>query len=431
MSDDESEARGLSRELRSTKAGKVEPVMNLGELNDFVHKIKNSVITMQNQQDDIKMSVDLLVRAQTGRLYDNPPETTTMPNLSPAVPLCTVSKTAQSNSQSGNAQELQSNSSTFLTAQTAFPNLHNASQNPVPNVSSTYSYMSQPISSSQVQLNGQQFGSDSYSMVFPQYLPHLMTPEHFLHEIKEFFYIHNTPQNAWLMMVSRAFPIDSDTSRWWRETKRTTTTWDQFSVSFLHYEKSSNSKDFLMTTLFNKRQKIDEAFESFAWDISSIFKKINPLVPLTEIVERILNSCLPEIAVYLRQSQYNSVAELNARARDVISDINKIRKFEKKSLFRARQSDPLIKADQDKNKPRTSWYQSQRNDNYKFSNPEPSNPQDSKPLDDNVPPTSTQTASINPKSKECLYCHKKGHVISECRKKAWVENAKSNKNPKN
>jgi len=47
-----------------------------------------------------------------------------------------------------------------------------------------------------------------------------------------------------------------------------------FKNSFVAYGKSSHSRD------FNKRQKLEELFETCTWDICSMNRKINPQVSL-------------------------------------------------------------------------------------------------------------------------------------------------------
>ncbi|CAL8136820.1 unnamed protein product [Orchesella dallaii] len=98
--------------------------------------------------------------------------------------------------------------------------------------------------------------------------------------------------------------------------------------------------------LFSRKQKLDEAFESFAWEIHVAYRKIQPDISEDRIVSRIVNSCLPELASELRGYSFSTVQGIIIRARELIMDLNKIRSFEGKVLLRARQTDKIAETKQ-------------------------------------------------------------------------------------
>jgi hypothetical protein len=179
------------------------------------------------------------------------------------------------------------------------------------------------------------------SVPIPRFDSNKMTPEAFLIEVEEYLAWKNASKETYVFLVSRMFAKDSDISRWWRETKQSVKTWDEFKLAFLNYEKSGASRDELLAKLFSTRQKLTDAFETFAWDVNGIYRKIDSKIAVTEVIQRILNSCLPELSVILRNSTYNSVADLIFRAREVIHDLNKVRNFEGKTALRSKSTDPL------------------------------------------------------------------------------------------
>jgi hypothetical protein len=179
------------------------------------------------------------------------------------------------------------------------------------------------------------------SVPIPRFDANKMTPEAFLIEVEEYLAWKNASEETYVFLVSRMFAKDSDISRWWRETKQSVKTWDEFKLAFLNYEKSGASRDELLAKLFSTRQKLTDAFETFAWDVNGIYRKIDSKIAVTEVIQRILNSCLPEISVILRNSTYNSVADLIFKAREVIHDLNKVRNLEGKTAFRSKSTDPL------------------------------------------------------------------------------------------
>jgi hypothetical protein len=265
----------------------------------------------------------------------------------------------------------------------------------------------------------------------PSYDSAKMTPEAFIIEIEEHLAWKNVDKSMWLKLIARMFPKDSDIARWWRETKTSAVTWEQFKVVFAKYEESGQNKDKLLSKLFAKRQAHNDAFETFAWDINGIYRKINPKVNPSEVIERIINSALPELSVILRNHSFNSVAELIFKAREIINDLNNIRGSDAKPILRARATDPLPQKqtqsfDRYKHRYRAPWrnYNNGVSSSQKPKEPEPHSQADnSQGTDSSNASTSSANANKsrrpadNPRgpreTRACNYCKIVGHLAKD------------------
>ena len=119
---------------------------------------------------------------------------------------------------------------------------------------------------------------DSNLGSFPVYNCNFMTPEGFLAVVEENLTWRNVQPDKWLLLVPRLFPSDSDHQKWFYAIKSTLTDWTGFKNQFLAYEKGDSNKDSLYEQLFASRQKYEDAFESYAWDIFTLYRKIDPSI---------------------------------------------------------------------------------------------------------------------------------------------------------
>ena len=257
------------------------------------------------------------------------------------------------------------------------------------------------------------------SLPVPVYNPVKMTAGAFLQEVEEHMVLKVPDKSLWLAHVSRMFSADSDIASWWRAVKFSVTSWDDFKLKFRAYERDDQSKDDMMHELFQKKQKLEDPFESYAWEIRTIYSKIDPNFKEEEAVERILHSCLPEISLVVSQSKVKTVAELVILAKQAIGDINKIRRIEGKQFLRARKTDPIYKPSQSKN-PNFSYRQDRGH-----SQNTPSQTFGSIPVESNstLPPSHASQSRSN---KYCNHCRLYGHNDHECRKKAAKEGRQNN-----
>jgi hypothetical protein len=455
-------------------------VLNEGDkkttLSEAVRALSNSVIAMQKQQADLIQNVDMLIRNQRGQYFDgtsfssNPVSLSSVVSTSASVsnplrpPFFNPGACSSGNVSSlfGVPQNSSTMASVFGGGQSAFSSLFQNNSSGFGHTNPT-SASSTGIPIMSAGFGSHTFGSHSfgyqqptfsfdptYSMPLPNYDPACMTPEHFVQEITEYFHLRHIPQQSWLLLVSRMFKVDSDIARWWRETRFQVHSWAEFLSQFFAYERAGQSKDNLSVKLYGKTQRIDEPFESFAWDLHALFRKIEPNVDTQLVISRILNACLPEIAVHLRQFSFTSINELNSKARAVIADVNRLRKLQQKQLLRARQSDPIGEVETSRvtkptsqfpYKTRDNWYtrkSAQTINSPSIDKSSVSNSVSDISKSDNTP-SSGETKRFSEKdncdvtdpkgrrsdqpssSRACFYCGNLGHRIAECRKKKWAD----------
>lgn len=248
----------------------------------------------------------------------------------------------------------------------------------------------------------------------PKYDPSKMSPEYFVQELEEYFSLRNIPKENWVKLIGRIFPEDSELHAWWIAEKTRIKTWPAFTEAFIDYETVDLNTDLLNKNLYSKTQKFSEPFEQYAWDTRALFHKVDPEVEEQDVVDRIINSCLPEIATGLATYQSKTVVELVKHARNVIMNINKIRTFERKPLLRIRQSDPATA------KPNAS-------SKTKFDSTTQPNSNSSKSEEKSSESATTSQSSRTQNSRPtCSYCKKFGHAADECRTKKRAEERRAN-----
>lgn len=252
----------------------------------------------------------------------------------------------------------------------------------------------------------------SQGFSIPVYESGKMSPDSFLSEVTEFFTLKGVPKTQWHILISRFFNNDSDISRWWRAKKPTIKSWTAFCTAFKNYESVDFNYDLLVAKLYERRQRIDEAFEAFAWDIHGAFMKIDTHTPDQTIVDRIMSACLPELSSDLRALKCTTVEKLVTQARVLIADLNRTRRLERKTLLRARQSDPIYK-------PEIFTKRTFHKHSEKPSQKDPSN--------ENANDASSDKTSSDKNEKKklyCTFCKRDGHDTAACRRKAYSEKQK-------
>jgi len=250
---------------------------------------------------------------------------------------------------------------------------------------------------------------------YPIYDSTLMTPDYFISEAEDYFSVRNTPRASYILLVGRMLGRDSDVGKWWRATKASAGDWSDFKRLFRAYEGSTNSEDSLREQLYSKRQRLDEAFESYAWEMLTLYRRIDPSVGEDDVVSRILNSCLPEVAVLVDTQNCATVSDLVIAGRQIIQNLNKVRKIQGQALLRARQNDPMPDRT---NKPKfftKAKYHSSTtvdgNDLSKVSTSVPTKP--------------------NSSGSFCKFHNKAGHTDEECRTQKYMNTSHTTTTPKN
>ncbi|CAL8068791.1 unnamed protein product [Orchesella dallaii] len=265
---------------------------------------------------------------------------------------------------------------------------------------------------------------------FPQYSPGKMSPDGFFSEVEEFLVLKGIHSSQWHLLVGRMLPHDSDIISWWRANKVKLNSWAKFKAAFRKYESVDSTKDGLTEKLFAKKQKFIEPFESYCWDVANMYRKVSPKIEEHKIIDRIVNSCWPEIAVQLRTSSYQSVDELISHGRILIKNLNRLRTLSNKPLLRIRKTDALPP-------PKNAYPNGKQQGNRSSQQPQESSSQHANQADKISPPETKQpsTEGNKPKSNAghthgngkakanlrfCNFCKKPNHTEEACWKKEML-----------
>lgn len=216
------------------------------------------------------------------------------------------------------------------------------------------------------------------------------------------------------MLIGRFFSNGSDIAHWWRAKKSKVSNWSAFCTAFKNYEAVDFNYDLLLSQLYEKTQKLDEPFETFAWDVHAKFMKIDKHTPDKSIIDRIVAACLPELSTDLRSLKCTSVEALVTQARVLIADLNRYRKLEKKIPFRARQSDPIYKFPETSNKFKRPFKHTDNKNSQEENSSKPAE------ADKN------SSDKADKQKQYCTFCKRDTHDTAECRRKAYADKRKQN-----
>ena len=280
----------------------------------------------------------------------------------------------------------------------------------------------------------------SASLPLPFYDPKSMSPNYFIKEVEDYFTWKQIDPVNWHLLVGRFFDKDSDISRWWAATKTKISKWDEFCAQFIKYEQTDNNMDALAQSLFSKNQSIDEAFETFCWEVATLFKRIDAKATDQAIIERILNSCIPELSISLRSGSYSTISDLICRGRVVISNLNKTRLAENKPLLRGRSTDPIHKQNLNghfKNKTffkSKQFYNDQKSSHSQYSNIKSNSNVNANSVQASILSNDTKSTAVASNGNEqnnehCRYCKATDHCIDSCAKLKAKEHKKKQNKP--
>ena len=77
------------------------------------------------------------------------------------------------------------------------------------------------------------------------------------------------------------------------------------------------SKYEIFRELLYRRQRFQEPFEEFAWEILRKYRSLDPNVSQAGIIRKIVSSCLPVMSAALQGFQFQDVNELVEFAKEV------------------------------------------------------------------------------------------------------------------
>jgi len=208
--------------------------------------------------------------------------------------------------------------------------------------------------------------------------------------------------------------------------------WNAFKLSFIKYNKCTQSLFELNQDLFSMKQKFNEAFETYVWSVKLKYKKVNPKVTNSKIIDHVINTCLPDVKVVLGQTNSRSIIELIQNGRNIIHDLNSKRSILNQTLLRASESDPIPAKNQSQPTNNSKYFKKwSPTEDTQSTKPDVSDQSTSKESTPSQPVNTKSTSNSGEPLKTCNYCKKIGHEISVCRRKKWSDDKKAQSSSQN
>jgi hypothetical protein len=112
------------------------------------------------------------------------------------------------------------------------------------------------------------------SVPMPKFNPKLETAEHFLSELEVYMRRKRSPPENWTLMLSPIFNQDSDQSLWWKRARMVAKSWETFKQHFRAFYWSDSDKCSALEKLLLRRQRDNESFQTFAFEMDLMYRKI-------------------------------------------------------------------------------------------------------------------------------------------------------------
>jgi len=129
----------------------------------------------------------------------------------------------------------------------------------------------------------------------PTYDPNMMTANSYLLEVERYFQSQGFTDDQRLYLVNSI--VSTDVQAWLQHVKRQNPNldWDEFKKQFCDKYDTWFHKHQRMTKLQTRRQRDDENFESYIWEIVRLSSQVFPTEPLEDTIRRCRQGLLPKL----------------------------------------------------------------------------------------------------------------------------------------
>ena len=159
----------------------------------------------------------------------------------------------------------------------------------------------------------------NFNIPIPRYDPRRQTANTYLSEIEAFFTVQHFRKDQFLSMVRTI--MSKEVKAWFDNVKSNIRNWKEFKELFnLKYD-TQNERVLRQQILTNRKQKPNESFESFVWEMVSLSKQVYKDEPLCDIVRRCRDGLHNDVRMLVGYSDAWTPQDLIDDIKRVVSDL--------------------------------------------------------------------------------------------------------------
>lgn len=153
----------------------------------------------------------------------------------------------------------------------------------------------------------------------PTYHPYKMTASYYLLEVEKYFTNQGYPQAQFLYMVTTI--LAPDAKAWCEHIKTDDLTWVEFKARFEAKYDSWQDKQNRIAHITKKRQRNNEAVETFIWEMMRLSKQVYPNETEENAVKRCRQGLVPRLRIAIGELGVWTAERLIERCLIVLSDL--------------------------------------------------------------------------------------------------------------
>jgi hypothetical protein len=151
------------------------------------------------------------------------------------------------------------------------------------------------------------------NLPLPKFRQETESADNFILELEAYMKRKRFVPEEWILTLPSIFNQDPHQSLWWQRTKLFAHTWEQFKEQFLKMYGSSSNQHQTLEKLLLRRQKPEESFEKFAFEMELQYRKLYKIVNNErdiEIIQFVAERALPYLKPHLLASNNSSLIDL-------------------------------------------------------------------------------------------------------------------------